>query len=133
MKQLCLLTLLFVSVTTLAQQSDSSEAKLFLPANVLKGLPVNQKLLVYMIAEKTESKPIEAKKIRDNVYRFPFKREFYYRIIFVAGEYCFTVSCIDNKNGSANEDYVFEVLLEKRKFDPIELKFIAPCIVKDEE
>lgn len=138
MKRLLLFILFFAPFFAFSQSAATPvEASLFLPAHVVKGLTADQKLTIHYVLEgpeeKWETSKIVAKKVKDNVYSFPLKQGMYFRLVFVIGDYSYNMSCIDNRSGEATDKYTFNVLLEKRKFNPDELKFIAPCIARDDE
>ncbi len=128
-----------ISGTIFSQTPPTTEieAKLFLPANVLKGISADQKLVIHYVLEgpeeKWETAKITGKKVRDNIYSFSLKNGMYFRLVFVIGEYSYQMVCVDNRAGEATEKYAFNILLEKRKFNPDELKFIAPCLASDDE
>lgn len=138
MKRLILFILFLTPAFAFCQSADTPvEASLFLPAHVVKGLTADQKLTIHYVLEgpeeKWETSKIVAKKVKDNVYGFSLKQGMYFRLVFVIGDYSYNMSCIDNRSGEAMDKYTFNVLLEKRKFNPDELKFIAPCIARDDE
>jgi|GEM_PF-1261845 len=139
MKHFLLFIALLVSGLAFAQSSDTTqvEANLFLPAHVLKGLTADQKLTVHYVLEgpeeKWETSKITARKVKDNVYSFSLKQGMFFRLVFVIGEYSYQMVCVDNRAGEVAENYTFNILLEKRKFNPDELKFIAPCLAGDDE
>ncbi|NCT75147.1 MAG: hypothetical protein GXC78_11490 [Chitinophagaceae bacterium] len=138
MKRLILFILFLTPAFAFCQSADTPvEASLFLPAHVVKGLTADQKLTIHYVLEgpeeKWETSKIMAKKVKDNVYSFSLKQGMYFRLVFVIGDYSYNMICIDNRSGEAMDKYTFNVLLEKRKFNPDELKFIAPCIARDDE
>lgn len=124
--------------TMLHAQRDSTriEAKLFLPANMLKGLSPSQSLTLHYVAEAPGEKlvtgKISARRIRDNQYGFSLQYTMYFRLVFVAGEYSAQLFCMDNREGKIREDFDFNILLEKKRFDPADLQFVAPCVVREE-
>lgn len=139
MKHICLLLALLVSGFAYAQPPENREieAQLFLPSHVLKGLTADQKLVVHYVAQNAagewETSKVAAKKGKDNLYNFSLKPAMYFRLIFVIADYSYSMMCIDNRKGTAAFKYNFNVLLEKRKFDPQELNLIAPCPVRDDD
>ncbi|MFT3677742.1 MAG: hypothetical protein QM781_17755 [Chitinophagaceae bacterium] len=139
MKQFVLLIALLISGFTFSQTPSGTEieARLFLPSNVLKGISADQKLVIHYVmegpGEKWETTKITGKKVKENIYSFSLKQGMYFRLVFVIGEYSYQMVCVDNRAGEATEKYTFNILLEKRKFNPDELKFIAPCLAGDDE
>lgn len=138
MKYLCALLLLHLSILVHSQKDSSIvQAKLFLPANVLKGLSPTQTLVIHYIKEDAygniQTGKFNAKKGKDNQYQLLLSQSMYFRLVFVAGEYSAQLFCVDNRNGKANEDYDFNILLEKKHFDPADLQFMAPCIQREED
>lgn len=137
--KLMTLFLLLIGGLQLAAQEDPVliEAKLYLPAHVVKGLSANQLLVVHYVMEESDGKmttgKFAARKIKDNIYSFPLKRAMFFRLVFGTGDYSTQLFCVDNRNGKAAEEYDFNLLLEKKRFDPADLKFIAPCVQREEE
>jgi hypothetical protein len=120
-------------------QTDSSlvQAKLYLPAHITRGIPSTQSLIIYYLREddsgKVQTETLVARKEKDNQYSFIMQPSMYFRMVFVAGEYSAQLFCVDNRKGKATQEYDFNILLEKKRFDPADLKFMAPCVVKEEE
>lgn len=137
MKGISLIVALLLACAVSAQENTSVEAKLFVPANVLKGVLPTQPLVIHYVVSDAEGKmetgKMTAKRVKDNLYSFSLKQAMYFRLVFVIGDYTYNMPCVNNRNGTAAEDYYFNVLLEKKKFDPKEMQFIMPCIVQDEE
>ena len=137
MKTTILFFLMGWSLVT-AAQTDSSlvEARLFLPSHVLKGLSPTQPLTIHYIMENsfgsTETGKLKTKKGKENQYSFYLKPSMYFRLIFVVGEYSAQLFCIDNRKGDAARDYDFSIILEKKRFDPSDLQFMAPCVQREE-
>lgn len=139
MKWISLISLIFLSSFATAQETDETtiEAKLYIPANALKGITADQKLVIQFVAEKPDEKfetgAIQAKRVSENIYSFYIKPWMYFRLVFVIGDYSYNMMCINNRERTASDDYYFNILLEKQKFNPEDLKFIAPCIRDEEE
>lgn len=138
MKIFCLFLSICLAVSAQAQ-TDSSlvQAKLYLPAHLTRGIPSTQPLIIYYLREdesgKVQTATLRAGKGKDNQYSFFMKQSMYFRMVFVTGEYSAQLFCVDNRKGKASEEYDFNILLEKKRFDPADLKFMAPCVVKEGE
>lgn len=138
MKLICCSLLLHLSFLAFSQNDSTLvQAKLFLPANVIRGLSPTQPLVIHYIKEdasgKLQTGKFNAKKIKDNQYNLVLNKNMYFRLVFVAGEYSAQLFCVDNRNGKATEEYDFNILLEKKRFDPADLQFMAPCVQREEE
>jgi hypothetical protein len=133
------LIILIFSQVSYAQTGESGlsvNVKLFLPTHVKNSLLPTDKLVIYSIADDSSKKPytkLVARKEKDNVYNFTLSVALHFRLVFAIGGYQYQMSCVDNRNAQANELYNFDILLEKRKFDPAELKYFRPCIMQDDE
>lgn len=131
---------LLIHLSMLAASQDDStlvQAKLFLPAHIVKGLSPTQSLTVYYIKEdasgRMQTGKFVAKKGKDNQYSIFLHQAMYFRLVFVAGEFSAQLFCVDNRKGNVLEEYDFNILLEKKQFDPKDLQFIAPCVQREEE
>jgi hypothetical protein len=136
MKILGCFLLLHLSMLAFSQNDSTLvHAKLFLPAHVSKGLPPGQSLQIYYIKEdpsgKMQTGTFIAKKGKDNQYILFLHHTMYFRLVFVAGEYSAQLFCVDNRKGNALEEYDFNILLEKKRFDPKDLQFMAPCVQRE--
>lgn len=137
MKFIFLITCLQINAVLQAQQDSTRiEAKLFLPAHVQKGLSPAQPLILHYVAEapgeRLVSGGITARRFRDNQYVFFLRPTMYFRLVFVAGDYSAQLFCVDNREGKVMETLDFNILLEKKRFDPADLQFVAPCVLKEE-
>ncbi len=138
MKYLCSFLLLQISMLAFSQNDSTLvQAKLFLPANVIKGLSPTQSIIIHYIKEdasgKMQTGKFSAKKSKDNQYNLVLSHNMYFRLVFVAGEYSAQLFCVDNRKGNVTDEYDFNILLEKKRFDPADLQFIAPCVLREED
>jgi hypothetical protein len=131
---------LLIHLSMLASsQYDSTlvQAKLFLPAHVIKGLSPTQSLTIHFIKEDAsgnmQTGKFNAKKGKDNQYSLFLNHTMYFRLVFVAGGYSAQLFCVDNRKGNVLEEYDFNILLEKKLFDPKDLQFMAPCVQREED
>lgn len=135
MKKVMLLLLLFSVQFAFAQGEDETEieAKLFLPVNVKSTIGPKDTLFVYLVSEKPGENMVvlKAKHVSENVYSFKIRHRLYPRITYVIGGYRSHTVCINNREGDATDNYYFNILLEKGKVDPAELKLVPPCMIQD--
>lgn len=129
---------LLIHLSMLAASQDDStlvQAKLFLPAHIVKGLSPTQSLAIHYIKEdasgRMQTGKFIAKKGKENQYSFFLHHTMYFRLVFVAGEYSAQLFCVDNRKGNVLEEYDFNILLEKKLFDPKDLQFMAPCVQRE--
>jgi hypothetical protein len=138
MRILALSLLLFACGTLIAQDNITVEAKLFLPTDIKNTLTVNDKLVVYLtpFSDDTAGKKqivTIAKKISGNVYEFKLPARYFWHIGFSIGRYTYQMMCVDNREGDAAESYDFTILLTANKVDFKNIKFLPPCIRRDDE
>ena len=118
---------LLIHLSMLAASQDDStlvQAKLFLPAHIVKGLSPTQSLAIHYIKEDATGRMQTGKFIAKH-------HTMYFRLVFVAGEYSAQLFCVDNRKGNVLEEYDFNILLEKKLFDPKDLQFMAPCVQRE--
>jgi len=129
--------LLFTSaVFSQAVESSDIEVKLYLPAHLKSEIKPTDKLEIYFFpgdpAIKIPSK-VMATKVKDNQYSFKLPNVRYMLIGFSIGVYRYRMSCINNKNGTAQEDYYFDIHLEKSNLDFKKNVLVRPCPQGDGE
>ena len=133
MKFIAITFFLFISSFSFAQTITESriDVKLFLPAHLKSTILPKDKLTVYLISEDDSAKFRQevktATRMEDNVYAFTWGQYFYFRIVFSIGGYSYNMACVDNREGQATDNYSFNILLEKVKFNKETLKYIRLC------
>lgn len=134
MKTLLSAIILFM-VQSSSAQSTTVEVKLFLPVHVKNSLTPNDKLHVHLVALPgdtvfTGRKTVVARKIQQNIYQFELPKTKLWNIAFTIGHYSYQMMCVDNKEGKAQENYPFNILLDAGVYDPA-VQFLPPCVRSD--
>ena len=138
MKFINLILAVFVTTAAFSQAVESSdiEVKLYLPAHLKNEIKPTDKLEIYLFPAKPAGEipqKIIATKLKDNQYSFKLPHVKYMLIGYSIGIYSYRMSCIDNKNGTAQEDYYFDIHLEKSNTDFKKNVFVRPCPMGDGE
>jgi hypothetical protein len=138
MRIVALCIFLLSSQALFAQEDVTVEAKLFLPTDIKNTLAVTDKLMVYLtpFPDDTAGKKqliITAKKITGNIYEFKLPARYFWHIGFSIGKYTYQMMCVNNRDGDVTDNYDFNILLTNNKVDFKNIKFLPPCIRRDDE
>jgi hypothetical protein len=132
MKFINLVLAIFLTTPVFSQTVESTdiEVKLYLPAHLKNEIKPTDKLEIYFFpgdpAIKIPSKVV-ATKVKDNLYSFKLPQVRFMLIGFSIGVYRYRMSCINNKNGTAQDDYYFDIHLEKSNLDFKKNVLVRPC------
>lgn len=137
MKPANLLIAFLISYCSFGQSANETtiQVKLYLPSHIKNDLTAADKLSVYFIKLLDDSiqvpKKIIAKRIQENVYEFNLPNTKFWHIGFSIGNYHYQMLCLDNRKGDAEENYTFNILLQRGKFESP--KLLPPCIRTDDD